>query len=128
MKPIKVFIISLNELPTSYWHNTLQLSDVDLWHWKCKNNALNNISTIWPDIILVDAYFSKKGHLDCLKKVLEINCSAEIFCLTPLPKNFIGPTIYDPRLVVSKLDLEVIEQINKSIRLNKSGSGIEKIA
>jgi len=128
MKQKKVFIISLNNLTTAFWKNTLNLEDVSLWHWKISSNGINNLTTIWPDVIIIDSYWAKECHLPCLRKVLSIISSAKIYCLTPLPKGDSNSVLLDSRLFVSKLDNEIIKDINNTIHNSNSEKGYKKTA
>jgi hypothetical protein len=115
MKPKKIFIISLNNLSLEFWKNTFNFGNSSIWHWKNAQHGINNLTTIWPDLIIIDGYWAKENKMACLRKVLSIVSSAKIFFLTPLPKGPHGTVILDSRLFVSKLDNEVIDEINYRI-------------
>ena len=115
MKKKKVFLISFNQLTTCFWKQHINFDNAELFHWKTPENGVNNLNTVWPDIIIVDGYFSKKSYDDCLRKVIGLKSDQKIFCLTPHPKAYDKTVFIDERLMVSKLDEEVINKINAAI-------------
>jgi len=56
-KQKKIFIISFNQISTEFWKERINLDYANYWHWKSPEEALNNLTTIWPDIIIVDGYW-----------------------------------------------------------------------
>ncbi len=115
MKKKKVFLISFNQLTTEFWRQHLGFDNVQLFHWSKPEHGLNNLTTVWPDIIIIDGYFSKRSYEDCLRKVIGLKSALRIFCLTPLPKAYNKTVFIDERLFVSKLDEDVINRINTAI-------------
>ena len=116
MKKKKVFIISFNKLDTNFWRQYLNFENSCLYHWSNPEQALNNLDTIWPDVIIIDAYFTQKPYEFSLLKSIRLKSNIKIFCLTPLPKALNKTVFIDERLFVSKLDNEVIEKINNAIK------------
>jgi orotidine-5'-phosphate decarboxylase len=117
MKKKKVFLISFNQLTPNFWEQHLKLENTKLFHWKTPEHAINNLTTVWPDIIIIDGYFAKESYKACLREVLRLKSNQKIFCLTPLSKTKArGKTVFmDERLCVSKLDEKVINEINAAI-------------
>ncbi len=70
MKTKTVFLISFNQLTTDFWKQHLNFDNVKLFHWRDSEHGINNLSTIWPDVIIIDAYFAKQSYEGCLKKAL----------------------------------------------------------
>lgn len=115
MEKKKVFLISFNQLTTDFWKQHLNFENVDLLHWTNPEHGINNLSTVWPDVVIIDGYFAKKSYEPCLRKVLRLRSDQKIFCITPLPKAYKKTVFIDKRLSVSKLDEEVINEINAAI-------------
>ncbi|MFT5250249.1 MAG: response regulator of citrate/malate metabolism [Flavobacteriales bacterium] len=111
-----VFIISFNQLSTDFWEEHLNFNHADFFHWKTPEHALNNISTVCPDIIIVDCYWAKEPHGIYLSNVLKKNTNAKIFYITPeaeLDSNFRS---IDKRLLVSRFTVDVLKKINNLIK------------
>ena len=115
MKKKKVFLISFNQLTTDFWRQHLDLDTAQLWHWKTPDHAINNLTTVWPDVIIIDGYFAKESYEVCLRQVLRIKSNQKIFCLTPLPKAHNKTVFINERLFISRLDEEVINEINSTL-------------
>jgi len=115
MKKTKVFLISFNQLTTEFWKQHLNFKNSQLRHWKNPTQGINNLSTVWPDVIIVDGYFAKESYEACLIKVIGLKSSSKIFCLTPLAKSHVKDVFIDERLFISKLNVEVINKINEVI-------------
>lgn len=128
MKKKKVFLISFNQLTTGFWKQHINFDNAQLFHWRTPEHGINNLTTVWPDIIIVDGYFSKKSYDDCLRKVIGLKSDLIIFCLTPLPKAYDKTVFIDERLLVSKLDEEVINQINAAINPIQEKQELRRIA
>ena len=128
MEKKKVFIISFNQLTTDFWKHHLNLENAQLWHWKNSELAINNFKTVWPDVIIVDGYFAKQSYSSCLQNILKLRSNQKIFCLTPLSKVIDNKVLIDERLSVSKLDQEVVNQINSAINSNQEIIQFKKIA
>jgi hypothetical protein len=110
-----VFIISFNQLTIDFWEQHLNLKNIQLFHWINPEDGINNLSTVWPDVVIIDGYFSKTTYEPCLRKVLKLKFNQKIFCLTPIPRPIDTPVFIDERLVISKLDEKVINAINRAI-------------
>lgn len=118
--PKKIFIISFNGLTTNFWKQHLNLENVQLWHWSAPEHAFNNLTTVWPDVIIIDGYWSHTCYETYLNKVLKIRSKAKIFCTTP-QSNLSSPTIFiDQRLKISRFDENFIETVNQIIQPEKS--------
>jgi len=128
MKKKKVFLISFNRLTTDFWKQHLNFENVQLTHWTNPEQAIDNLSTIWPDVVIIDGYFAKRSYDDCLKKALKLKSNQKIFCLTPLPKAHRKVVFIDERLSISKLDEEVISAINEAISPSPDDKEIKKTA
>lgn len=115
MKKKKVFLISFNQLTTDFWKQHLNFENVSLSHWVNPVHAINNLTTVWPDVIIIDGYFAKESYEDCLRQVLRLKSNQKIFCLTPLTKASNKIVFIDERLSISKLDNEIINEINAAI-------------
>ena len=115
MKPKKVFIISFNEIPTDFYECHLDFKNSNLIHFKNPDLGIKNLDVIRPDILIIDGYFAKESYEPCLKKAIGLRSSQKIFCLTPLPKSYNKTVFIDERLIVSRLDKEVIKQSNSEI-------------
>ena len=115
MKKTKTFLISFNQLTTDFWKQHLNFENTQLFHWKVPEHGINNINTVWPDVIIIDSYFSNSSFELLLKKVLKQTSNSQIFFLTPAPKPHGKMMFIHDRLKVSKLDEEVINQINWAI-------------
>ncbi len=112
MKKKKVFLISFNQLTTEFWRQHLNFDNVQLFHWSKPEHGLNNLTTVWPDIIIVDGYFSKDSYENCLKKIISLKSNIKTFCLTPKPKAHDKTVFIHESLFISKLDEEVINKLN----------------
>lgn len=128
MQRKKVFIISLNQLTTDFWKELLDLNHARLWHWKTPEHGINNLTTVWPDVIIIDGYWAQDAYVSYLRKVLAFNSDTNIFCLTPLSKSSVESFFIDQRLHVSKLDKEVIELINEAIQPAQKNNSFKQIA
>ena len=116
MKKTKVFLISFNQLTTDFWKQHLNFENSNLRHWKNPVNGINNLSTDWPDVIIVDGYFAQESYENCLKKAIGLKSKSKIFCLTPLPKAHDKTVLIHESLFISKLDEEVINKINEAVK------------
>jgi len=116
MKKKKVFLISFNRLTTDFWKQHLNFENANLSHWTHPEHGINNLCTIWPDVIIIDGYFAKESYEACLRKVIGLKSNSKIFCLTPLPKAFDKTVFIHEGLFISKLDDEVISKINNAIK------------
>jgi hypothetical protein len=116
MKKKKVFLISFNQLTTDFWKQHLNFENSELFHWTNPEHGINNLNTIWPDVIIIDGYFSKESYETCLRKVIGLKSNLKIFCLTPLPIASDKKVFIDKRLSVSKLDAKMIDAINEAIK------------
>jgi len=128
MKKKKVFLISFNQLTTDFWKQHLNFENAQLMHWKDPEQGIDNLDTIWPDVVIVDGYFAKESYRACLRKVLKLKSIKKIFCLTPLPKAYDKAAFIDERLSISKLDKEVIQEINTEIKPAKDQNKIKLTA
>jgi hypothetical protein len=128
MKKKKVFLISFNQLTTDFWKHHLNFENAHLTHWKNPEQGIDNLTTVWPDVIIIDGYFAKRSYEDCLIKALKLKSNQKIFCLTPLPKAHRKIVFIDERLSISKLDEEVIKAINDAIRPSQDNLEIKKTA
>jgi len=128
MKKKKVFLISFNKLTIDFWKHHLNFENVCFLHWKNPYHGINNLSVIWPDIVIIDGYFSNESYDDCLAEVLKLKCKQKIFCLTPLPKAYDKTVYMDERLSVSKLDEEVLNQINEELNPNQENNQLRQTA
>lgn len=115
MEKKKVFIISFNQLTIDFWKQHFNFKNAELFHWVNPEDGINNLKTIWPDVVVVDGYFSKEPYTPYLKKILKLKSNQKIFCLTPLPKASDKIVFIDERLSISKLDQKIIEEINTAI-------------
>ncbi len=115
MKPKKVFIISFNKIPTDFWEYHLNFENIQLLHWRNHELGLKNLDIIRPDILIIDGYFAKESYEACLRKAIRLKPCLKIFCLTPLPKSYNTTVFIHERLIVSRLDLAVIKQINEEL-------------
>ena len=113
MKKKKVYLISFNKLTTEFWKQHLNFENVQLFHWKKPQQGIDNLTTVWPDVIIVDGYFSIDSYENCLKRIIGLRFKTKIFCLTPKPKLHDKTIFIDDRLIISKLDEKVIAKINK---------------
>ncbi len=116
MKKKKVFLISFNQLTTDFWKQHLNFENAQLRHWTNPEHGINNISTVWPDVIIIDSYFASESYKDALRRILKLNTNHKIFCLSPLPKAHDKTVFIDKRLSISKLDEEVLSQINAAMK------------
>jgi hypothetical protein len=128
MKKKKVFLISFNKLTTDFWKQHLDFENAQLWHWNTPVNGMNNLTSIWPDVVIIDGYFSNGAYLASLREMLNLKSKQKIFCLTPLPKAHDKIIYADERLTISKLDKEVITEINCEINPLRPINLIKKIA
>lgn len=128
MKKKKVFLISFNQLTTEFWRYHLNFDNVHLFHWSKPEHGLNNLRTIWPDIIIVDGYFSKDSYENYLKKIISLKSNIKTFCLTPKPKAYDKTVFIHENLFISKLDEEVINKINNAIQPIKEQNQFELTA
>ena len=116
MKKKKIFIISYNNLPIDFWKAHLNYKNAKLWLWKSPEHALNNLSTVFPDIVIIDGYWAKESITSCLNKVLEKKFISKIFCLSPKIE-FDAKLIYiDQRLSMSNFNNDVLKKINELIK------------
>ena len=115
MEPKKVFIVSYNSLTTDYWKQMLNLKDASLWHWKEPEHGVNNLSTVWPDVIIIDGYWASQSYEACLKHALRLKSKVKIFCLDPNGALKEWADLKDDRLVISKLNDHLIASMNQSI-------------
>lgn len=125
MQVSKVFIISFNQLTTDFWKQHLYLENAELWHWKSPEDAINNLTTVWPDVIIIDSYWAKIAHNPCLDQVLKFKGKTKIFCLTPDLNN---PVLIDKRLCISRFDEEVLNTINQLIDQSQNNIELKQIA
>lgn len=59
---LKVFVVSSNPEAGALWNNYLQLNEKDLlFHWKNGTDALENLHSIYPHLIIIDHYFAIGG-------------------------------------------------------------------
>jgi hypothetical protein len=128
MKKKKVFLISFNQLTTDFWKQHFNFENAQLFHWRIPEHGINNLNTVWPDVIIIDGYFSSKSYETFLRKVLSLKSDQKIFCLTHLPKAYNKTEFIDERLVVSKLDEEVINTINAAINPIQENNQLKQTA
>jgi spore coat polysaccharide biosynthesis predicted glycosyltransferase SpsG len=95
----------------------LNLEQVNLYHVRNYNkNNLIAISAIWPDVVIVDGYFSKDFDEECFKNIAHNHSSSIIFCLTPFTKPFKKQAYNSNCIYISEFHKECLVQINNSIR------------
>ncbi len=117
MKTKKVFIISFNKFTREFWNQVLNTKNVNLYHWKNYQNGLDNLSTVWPDVVIVEGGFPTKSTKFCVESALKLKCDSKIFWINPIPDDQILDS-ENERLVVSPLTSDLVYQINESLHLN----------
>jgi len=111
----KIFIISFNQLSTDFWKEHLSIDNSNYWHWKSPEIAMQNITTVWPDLIIIDGYWSKIPFKAYVKEVLNIRSSIEVFCLAPNTASLFNQNYLHPRLHLSRFDQSILKKINQNI-------------
>jgi len=128
MKKKRIFIISFNHLPIEFWKEHLDLSMTEFWHFSSAKVALDNLTTMWPDIVIVDGYFAKTSYEICLNDVARKSVASKIYCVTPKEnlreKNF----LINKSVIYSKLTSRLVEEINGFIHFNSESKGIIQTA
>ena len=117
MKSRKVFVLSFNQLSTDFWKFHLKLNHAQLWHSNNPEEGLAQISTVSPDVILVDGYWAKEAYDSHLNTILAKNSNADIFCLTPDEENEKLRAI-NGRFSVSRLSTDLLSNINALINVS----------
>lgn len=117
MNPKKIFIISMNQLSADFWKEHIDFKKSKVWYWNTPENGINNITTVWPDAIILDTYWAESLHHNYLSKILKLKHNIKVFCFTPVPKSLSKTVIIDERLHVSRLDQESLDMINEIINL-----------
>jgi len=129
MENKKIFIISFNQLGTDFWKEHLSLNNIDLWHWQTPQQGVDNVTTVWPDIIIIDGYWAKESFKPYLETILKLNINTKLYCLTPKAGCRTQLIPFDKRLTFSKFSSSFINEVNniiapknvtKSIQLNQS--------
>ncbi len=115
MEAKKIFIISLNQISADFWKEHINYKKSKVWHWTSPENGINNITTVWPDILIIDAYWSDPTYDHYVEKILRIKHNIKVFCFTPIPKSLAKKIFIDTRLHVSRLDQESLDLINNVI-------------
>lgn len=128
MKKKIVSLISYNNLSTEFWEQHINFQNSNLKHWSNHEHGIRNLCTVWPDVVIIDGYFSKESFELGLKKVLSLKSKAIIFCLTPFPKAYNKTVFVDERLFVSKLDKEIIDKINSVLNSGKVNNSLKLTA
>lgn len=117
MKTKKVFVISFNKYTKEFWNQVLDTKNVDLYHWKDYHNGLNNLTTVWPDVVIIEGGLPTKSTSFCVESALQLKCNSKIFWINPVVDGQNLDT-QSERLVVSPLTSELVYQINESLNLN----------
>ncbi|PCI93260.1 MAG: hypothetical protein COB15_16730 [Flavobacteriales bacterium] len=131
MNKKRVFIISYNKLPIEFWNEHLNFDNSAVWFWSNNpDQAINNLSTVLPEIVIIDAYWAKQPFVTSLRGVLSKNYISNIFCITPKRQSDSKLRFLDKRLKISRFTSEVITEINTLLnppqyesqtKLNKTG-------
>jgi len=128
MQVKKVFIISFNQLTTDFWKQHLDLEGAKLWHWKSPENAINNLTTVWPDVIIIDGYWAKTTCNPCLDQVLKFKSKTKVFCLMPDSKELDRPISIHQKFYLSRFDEKALSAINESINRSENNTALKQIA
>jgi hypothetical protein len=99
-----------------------------LFHWQDPIIGFKNISIVWPDVIIVDGYFSKKFSEDYFLRVVGIKTKALIFCLTPSISLLEDSNYINSRIVVSKFHDRLIKDINNAVKPTQKKESLNKIS
>ena len=115
MRNKKIFIVSFNELSIDFWKEYINFDNTELWHWKSPELAIDNLSTVWPDMVIVDGYFSTEDYLPFVDKINKANICSDLYCLTPrvhINENIIS---IDRKLIFSRFDSNILKEINENL-------------
>jgi len=119
MEKKNIFIISYNNLPIDFWNAHLDYENARLWLWKSSEHAINNLSKVFPEIVVIDGYWAKESISPCLIQVLNKKFIPKIFCISPKIESDSKLISIDRRLNISNFNNEVIKKINKLIKPSK---------
>ncbi len=114
MKIKKVFIISFNCYTKEFWKQVLNLNQVDLYHWKDYHNGINNFTTVWPDIIIIEGGYPTKSITLCVESALKLKCNSKVFWIDPT-SSVDSEVESNKRLVVAPLSSDLVNQINRNL-------------
>ncbi len=128
MEKKKIFIISYNNLPIDFWKAHLNFENAQVWHWQNSEQAISNLTTVWPDIIIVDGYWAKKSFQPCIESILSKKMKIKLFCFIPLDKSNTKLIHIDQRMTVSNFNSDVLEKINELIKSNDLNQIISRTA
>jgi len=128
MKKKRIFIISFNHLPIDFWKEHIDLSMTEFWHFSSAKVALDNLTTMWPDIIIVDGYFAKTSYEFCLKNIVRRNVASKIYCVTPQENLRIEYFSIKNSIIYSKLTNQLVLEINDFIHLYDESKGMTQTA
>ena len=119
MKKKKIFIISYNKLPIDFWKSHINYEEARIWLWKSPEHAINNLSTVFPDIVIIDGYWATESISSCLIKVLKEKNISKIFCLSPITDSDTKIISIDNRLIISNFNSDVLKKINEWVTPSK---------
>lgn len=115
MKTKKVFIISFNCYSKEFWKQVLDLNQVDLYHWKDYHNGINNLTTVWPDVIIIEGGLPTKSTQFCVDSALNVKCDSKVFWIDPTSIAESASDAND-RLVVAPLSSDLVYKINRNLQ------------
>ncbi len=123
MKKKKVFIISYNNLPIEFWNEHLNFDSCVVWLWSNDTDqAINNISSVLPDVVIVDGYWAKKSILKNVRYLISKKYISNIFYITPKRESILRMLFLDQRLHVSRFTNDVLDDINSCLNPFQEGS------
>lgn len=116
MRNKKIFIVSFNVLSIDFWKEYINFDNTELWHWKSAELVIDNLLTVWPDMVIVDGYFSTEYYKPCVDKISRLKECEKLYCITPKDHSNEDILTLDKKVVFSRLDSDVLEEINNNIQ------------
>lgn len=82
MKRKKVFVISINGRSKGHWIDLLSLEKACAFFWTDYQMALTNLTTVWPDVIIIEGDTENEVYQYCIDYALKVKCGSPIFAIT----------------------------------------------
>lgn len=115
MKTKKIFVFSFNQFGRKFWKQLFVNQEVQVYHWIDPQQGLNNLSTVWPDLIIIEGEHLNNLALKCAHYALRLKSNSKVI--------FIHSELNDlglkgqERLIVSPLTRNLLHQINSCLRV-----------
>jgi chemotaxis response regulator CheB len=112
MKAPKVLVISFSGLGQVFWKSVIGQGNANVFQWEDYNSALNNLTNVSPDVIIVENNEYEKDSKFCVEYILKFLREVKVFWIN---QNALAEkhNLHDNRLVNAPLSCELVTQISR---------------